>query len=374
MTDTGNGNKKNRDSIERGILTVIRPLCAESEKTRRLSDVLEYGLQDREFTVLQTMEEMESADLRNRRLLFAIELGDSGINLEHVKMLKKIRLDRHMFDGSVAGIVVDGSSELYTKSVARHLVFSANRAGCTFPGRPMVEGTVSLRNYNIIASNLGTDNYSAYRESVRELVDRIAAFRQPLYEHPRILALHAGHSKTSNTLMLWEMIREGIGKEAQIREISLHDGEIYDCRGCPYETCLHLGEESRCFYGGVIPKEVYPAIQECDALVMICPNYNDAISANLTAFVNRLTALVRVQRFYEKRLYAVIVSGYRGSDIVAEQLISGLNMTKTFLLPPEFAMIRTANDPGSIAKREHIREDAAAFGRRMMEQMRGTSV
>ena len=172
--------------------------------------------------------------------------------------------------------------------------------------------------------------------------------------------------------MLWEMVHEGLGDAADIREICLHDGEIYDCRGCEYETCLHFGEKSRCFYGGIIPGEVYPAIQECDALVMICPNYNDALSANLTAFVNRLTALVRVQRLYEKRLYAVIVSGYSGSDIVAEQLISSLNMNKTFLLPPQFALIRTANDPGAILKREHIHEDAAAFGRQMLAQLQGS--
>ncbi len=364
-------HKDNRTEKDALPLTVIRPLCMDSDKTVRLTDVLDYGLQGHDYDVLETAEQIEAADLRRRRILFAIELGESGINLEYVRLLKMIRLRRQMFDGCVAGLIVDGSSELYTKSVARHLVFSANRAGCIFPGRPLVEGTVSLRNYNIIASNLGTDNFNAYRESVKELADRVAGFRQPLYDHPKILALHAGHSKNSNTLMLWEMIREGIGDRAKIREISLHDGEIYDCRGCNYETCLHLGEESRCFYGGVIPREVYPAIQECDALVMICPNYNDAISANLTAFVNRLTALVRVRRFYEKYLYAVIVSGYSGSDIVAEQLISSLNMNKTFLLPPEFAMMRTANDPGAILEREHIREDAFDFGNRMMEQMRG---
>ncbi len=356
---------------EDGHLTVLRPHCPDTEKTRRLTEVLNYGLRGRDYEVLETIEEMESADLRNRRILFAIELGESGINLEYCRLLKMIRTERSMFDGSIAGIIVDGNSELYTKSMSRHLVFSANRAGCSFPGRPLVEGTVSLRNYNIIAQNLGTDNYTAYLESFRELAGRIRDFRQPCIDKPRILALHAGHSTTSNTLMLWEMIREGIGEDAEIRQISLNDGEIYDCRGCPYEACLHLGEEARCFYGGVIPREVYPAILECDALVMICPNYNDAISANLTAFVNRLTALVRVHRFYEKRLYGVIVSGYSGSDLVAEQLISALNMNKTFLLPPEFSMMRTANDPGAIMERENIREDAAAFGRRMMEQLRG---
>lgn len=352
-------------------ITLIRPLCPDHEKTVRLSDVLEFGLRGVDFELLETAEEAAAADLRNRRILFAIELGESGINLEYVRLLKMIRTNRQIFEGSVAGLIVDGSSELYTKSVARHLEFAMNRAGCTFPGRPLVEGTVSLRNYNVIASNLGTDNYSAYRQSLRELVGRLLDFRRQYTDHPHILALHAGQSKTSNTLMLWNMVREGLGEEAQVREISLQNGEVYDCRGCKYETCLHLGEEGHCFYGGVITEDVYPAVLDCDALVMICPNYNDALSANLTAFVNRLTALFRVHRFYEKRLYAVIVSGYSGSDIVAEQLISSLNMNKSFLLPPEFALIRTANDRGAILKREHIREDAAQFGRRMMAELRG---
>lgn len=55
---------------------------------------------------------------------------------------------------------------------------------------------------------------------------------------------------------------------------------------------------------------------------MLCPNYNDALSANLTAFINRLTSLFRTTRFYDKALFAVVVSGYSGSDIVAEQLIA----------------------------------------------------
>ena len=92
--------------------------------------------------------------------------------------------------------------------------------------------------------------------------------------------------------------------------------------------------------------EVYPAVRSCDGIVMICPNYNDAISANLTAFVNRLTALFRQTRFYDKAVFAIIVSGYSGGDIVAKQLISALNMNKSFYLPSNFAMIETANDPG----------------------------
>ena len=106
--------------------------------------------------------------------------------------------------------------------------------------------------------------------------------------------------------------------------------------------CHHFGEEGSCFYGGPIAEEVYPAILDCDGLVMICPNYNDALSANLTAFINRMTALFTTHRFYDKALFGVIVSGYSGGDIVAEQLISGLNMNKTFALPGKFAISRSS--------------------------------
>ena len=92
--------------------------------------------------------------------------------------------------------------------------------------------------------------------------------------------------------------------------------------------------------------EVYPAVRRCDGIVMLCPNYNDALSANLTAFINRLTALFRQTRFYNKALFALVVSGYSGSDIVARQIISAMNMNKSFYLPGRFALLETANNPG----------------------------
>ena len=108
-------------------------------------------------------------------------------------------------------------------------------------------------------------------------------------------------------------------------------------------------------------EEVYPAVREADALVMLCANYNDALAANLTAFINRLTALFRQVRFYDKALFAVVVSGYSGSDIVAEQLIAALNMNKTFYLPPRFALLETANNAGQALTLDGIEERISAF-------------
>lgn len=350
-------------------ITVIKPRCVDPHKTERLNAVLEYGLQGYTAEVITDRTVFREYNFHCRKILFAISLGESGINLEFYQLLKWIRTHPHLFDGSVAGVIVDGNSELYTKSVARDLLFTANMAGCTFPGRPLVEGTATLFNFTVIAKNLQTDNEGAYRESVRELVHRVVRLKRRYIAHPKLLALHAGNAAVSNTLTLWGMVSRGL--DAEIRQISLRNGEIRDCRGCSYETCLHFGEESRCFYGGVITRDVYPAIVECDGLVMICPNYNDAVGANLTAFINRLTAIFRVHRFFDTRLYGIIVSGYSGSDLIAEQLISSLNMNKTFLLPPRFALMKTANDPGSIRMAEGIEEQAAAFSRQMMAEFQG---
>ncbi len=37
----------------------------------------------------------------------------------------------------------------------------------------------------------------------------------------------------------------------------------------------------KCFYGGIVVEEVYPAILESDILVFICPNYNDMLGGQI---------------------------------------------------------------------------------------------
>ena len=186
----------------------------------------------------------------------------------------------------------------------------------------------------------------AYQEAVRELTERLLSFAFPGRERPRLLALHASSHHTSNTMALWAQVRARLSPRWEVEEIGLRNGTLSDCSGCPYTMCLHFGERGGCFYGGVMQEAVYPAVRRADALILMCPNYNDALSANLSAFINRLTALFRQTRFYEKAVFALVVSGYSGSDTVARQLISALNMNKSFYLPCNFALMETANAPG----------------------------
>ena len=99
-----------------------------------------------------------------------------------------------------------------------------------------------------------------------------------------------------------------------------------------------------CFYGGAISETVLPAIRECDAMLFLCPNYNDAVGANFTALFNRLTSLLLQCDLSEKQLYSVIVSGYSGGDLVARQLLGAMCLNKTVSLPPRFCLLETAND------------------------------
>ena len=149
------------------------------------------------------------------------------------------------------------------------------------------------------------------------------------------------------------------------REISLQNGAIVDCRGCSYNACLHYARQNTCFYGGAIPEQVLPAIRDADAMLFLCPNYNDAVSANLMALFNRMTSLLLQHEFYNKYLFGVVVSGYSGSDLVAQQLLGTMCFNKTAILPPRFCLMETAHDPGSARHIVGIDGQLGAFAAHM---------
>jgi len=350
------------------MLTLIKPGCGEVEREKRMDQVIGRALQERdaEVEVLGTAEELAEADLAGQTVIFAICLSVSGMNMEWYRMMDVLRRRPGCMTGATGGVIVDGSGELDTKKMARETILTANLCGCDFPGRPLVEATGSLNNFHIVSKVLGVSEFEAYCIKTGELIARLENFSMPRQERPDILMVHASSRSTSNSLWLWENVREKIGDGADITEISIRNGEVYDCKGCRFEDCLHFGERGGCFYGGVIVDKVYPAIISCDALVLVCPNYNDAVSANITAFINRLTAVFRANDFSSKKLFAIVVSGYSGGDIVAEQIIGAMNCNKNFILPGNFAMIETGNDPGSVKEIEGIDLRSAEFADRIM--------
>lgn len=276
----------------------------------RLGETLTTALEGREVRFFAG-----NPPLENRRVLFAFSIPEDGLNISLHSLLGWLRSHPGCLRGSVGGVVIDGAGDLYTKAAGRDLVLAASLAGCAFPGRPLVEATGSLQNFTVQAKNAGCSLEEAYRLAVGELAGRVLSFAPPRRKRPKVLALHASSRATSNTLALWGMVRERIGEDCEITEIGLRNGTLDDCAGCAYTTCLHFGEQGGCFYGGVMVREVFPAIREADAVVLLCPNYNDALSANLTAAINRLTALYRTTSFEDKAVFAIVVSGYSGGTL-----------------------------------------------------------
>lgn len=340
-------------------------LICPGPESPRLSALLASALRGRPVQRISWVTD----GLKDRRLLVAAAIPPSGVNLELYQLLAFLRTHPGCLAGSVGGVVVDGGGDLYTKAAGRELVLSASHAGCVFPGRPLVEATGTLRNFTVQARNAGCDLAEAYRLAVADLADRVSGFVPPLRQRPHLLVLHASSRATSNTLALWSRVRAHLEDRCDITEVGLRNGTMEDCAGCPYTTCLHFGEQGDCFYGGVMVREVYPAVREADAVVLLCPNYNDALSANLSACINRLTALYRTTSFADKAVFAIVVSGYSGGDIVARQVVSALNMNKGFWLPAEFCMLETANDRGEAMALPGIGARAEKFAIKILRQL-----
>ena len=110
------------------------------------------------------------------------------------------------------------------------------------------------------------------------------------------------------------MVRKNLPSE-DITEVRLENGTITDCRGCPFKTCMHFGEQNSCFYGGPIVEEVYPAVLKCDILILLCPNYNDALSSNIRRidqpdYPRCSAAMISAKSSSMLLLYPGIVEGY----------------------------------------------------------------
>lgn len=349
------------------------------EDEERLEEAMTFALENiRIKHCIREPEELASfvrrGELKDKRILFAVPLGRSGINLKLYAMLEILRINAGCLKDSIAGIIVDGKGEYYTKSIAQEVVRTANEAGCWFVGRPLAEGTGSLENYKIIAANWKCSLYEAYLRTARELAERVAVFQKPVYEKPKLLCVHSCNPSTSNTMGLWKEVKSKLPAQISVQEISLRNGTVHDCAGCAYDMCMYFSRNSSCFYGGTIVEEVYPALEECNGLILLCPNYNDALGANLTAFINRLTAPFRRKPFTDKYLFSLIVSGYSGGDILERQLIGSLNMNKSFILPGNFAMAETANQPGSIMEIPDIHKKTSDFAAHIVACMSASAV
>ena len=82
-----------------------------------------------------------------------------------------------------------------------------------------------------------------------------------------------------------------------------------------------------------------------------------------------MTALYRTTPFTDKAVYALVVSGYSGSDIVASQVVSAMCMNKGFYLPAGACLMETANTAGEALSLPGIEDRLVDFALRMRGQL-----
>ncbi|MFA5576018.1 MAG: NAD(P)H-dependent oxidoreductase [Tissierellaceae bacterium] len=306
-------------------------------------------------------------NMKNKKILFAVELNEIGSsNILNDMFAELYRRGHDSLENSEAALLVHSDYALFTKTYAQYIILLANMLGCSFVGRPLVEATKDLGNFVAMEGIYKMAPRDICLYQCEELKGRFLGWDSKATATKNLLVVHSSNRETSNTLMLWDMVKEHLDN-ISINEINLGNGSIMDCKGCNYKTCKHFGKQSKCFYGGIIVEEVYPAILESDAILFVCPNYNDMITANIVATINRLTALYRKTKFYKKKIYSIIVSGYSGGEALAKQLISSLNMNKTFYLPPYFSLMAVANHKGDIEKVDNIENLAREFALKIMK-------
>lgn len=312
-------------------------------------------------------EQLET--LKGNKFIIAYEIDDLGMNDNLYALIRRLKvIGPDALKGAVGTMIVKSDTLMYTKKLPSGTMFLLNAMGAEFIGHSLVEAVVDYDNFSTWQISLAMPKEAIFASRCRDICKRLYEYEKPRISDPEILVLHAGSRKTSNTLMLWDMIKTHISV-GRIKEFHVEDGTITDCNACPFKTCMHYSQEKRCFYGGVVTEELLPAIERADVIVWICPNYNDAMSAKLMAVVNRLTVLYRRISFHEKRIYGVVVSGNSGGDSVSTQLIRALNINKGFILPPMFSIIENANQPRSILAIEDIEEKAKAFAATINEEL-----
>lgn len=307
--------------------------------------------------------------LKNKKIIFVMELNSIGINttaLDFLSYLKDSEI-KDLFEGTTCGLFIKSPSELYTKSFGRKFIMECNLMGAAFIGHPLIEATGSMNNFLTWQKTIDKSTSEICLDMCRKQGMRLRKFSVKKLDHPKILVLHASSHKTSNTIGLWNMVRNKLDlyidteNNCDITELHVEDGTVLDCKGCDFVTCMHYASTKSCFYGGPMVKEILPKVESSDIIIILAPNYNDSISAKLMAVVNRLTVLYRVMSFYDKKIYSLVVSGNSGSDCVVLQIIDALNMNKGFYLPPYFSITETANDSGSIFNVPDIEKKAENF-------------
>lgn len=266
-----------------------------------------------------------------------------------------------------ASLLITSPNQLYTKEFAKEIIHLLNLRGVEFPGHPVVEAISGLKNMRKWANYSQLDLHSALIDQVEKTGLRLAEYQPKKVE--KLLVLHANsRPERSNTMKFFRQVEKQLSIE--YLDLEVLDEHVKDCAGCSYTTCGYYSSIQSCYFGGMFTDKILAQIDQAGALLLLAPNYNDALSAKMMAVVNRLSVLYRKGPFYDKYVFALVVSGNSGSDSVARQIIGAYNINKGFRLPAMFYQQAIANDPNEIFEDENLPEKSGQFARNLMKYLK----
>lgn len=274
--------------------------------------------------------------------------------------------------GKTIGLICRTGNDWHTKTYSRSMALIMNDLGAVVLGKALVEILPEFHNFSAWKKTSAMTLEEIAMTRVSDLVQRMSNFKPKKIQVPNVLVIHSCVEKTSNTLALWRLT-EGVLKnlkpEIQIRESYLARGSITDCIGCNYRVCTQEAQNLSCVVGGQFVEEIMPLLEWANAIVWLCPNYNDTISADLIAVINRMSGFYRTRDLSQKSVYAVIVSGNSGTDAVANQLLGSLILNKGYMLPPHFCLSEIASDPLSVLEKRAVKEKSEAFAEHIVAHL-----
>ncbi|NLK57784.1 MAG: flavodoxin family protein [Tissierellia bacterium] len=270
--------------------------------------------------------------------------------------------------GTRMGVFVYSPTALHTREAGVQLLYHANKAGARMPGRSLVEAAKNLDNLTPLSAPLHKSPAEILQDQLNSLARRL---EQEIVrkENPRLSVWTIGKPDASATLSIWDLIRPHLSG-IQIDLLSFGNENIRDCRGCAYELCKKMGEASRCIYEDYVVEKLYPSIEAADGILILTPNYNDMLPANFVSAINRMTALFRKRKFFDKNLYSLIVTGHSGAELLSRQLISALHINKTFALPPHFTWEVRAHNVQSVKENPALPAQAQIFAETIVESLK----
>ena len=299
------------------------------------------------------------------RFLFSFELDEFGRDDYFYDLLRE---SPEAFEGAWGAILIRSSSKLHTKEFAKEVVFQLNSVGAGFIGHPLVEAVEDELNMRKWAKNLGVSSQKALFENCRQLGGRLGSFFPEKKEN--LLVIHANsRPRESNTMAFYREVEKHLNLESI--DVEIVKEEVADCAACGFETCGYFSELGTCYHKGHFTDILLQKIEEAGGIMFLAPNYNDALSARIMSMINRMSVLYRKGPFYDKYLFALIVSGNSGSDSVAKQLLGALTINKGFMLPPRFFRHAIANDPGEIHRTfKELKAESESFSRHIEEYLK----